>query len=321
MKQKHLARLAAFSVGVTGGAAFGDDHLGDEITEAECDLLFPFDCNDVCKELADCLLDGDILDCWDELDGLTTCAFPPPSPPAPPPLLVCPAGQHFAEGGGCHADHECGDDEIGGGDADCEACPDGEIPNEDGTACVTCEHGESGESSGVCAADPCGPDALDQAAINALSGIPKESRERGTVISCKQNKVEVGAWSFSGLDKCNVSVGIPHSQSCYSGGSKETGCNLSGVHTHPWFTWPDANGLKCRHFTISSKAIAAEVNKAGMEFSQVDLDTLKSGGFSRGHLGVADRSCIQAATLIFTGSWTHGSINGACTLPADLPEP
>ena len=58
-----------------------------------------------------------------------TRPIPPPRPPPLQPIL-------------------CGDDEIGGGHEDCEACPDGEVPNEDRTACVACAYGEA--SPGKC---------------------------------------------------------------------------------------------------------------------------------------------------------------------------
>ena len=56
----------------------------------------------------------------------------PPGMPAP----VCPAGTH-GHGDQCHADHVCGENEIGGGSKDCETCPDGTVPNEDKTECVS----------------------------------------------------------------------------------------------------------------------------------------------------------------------------------------
>jgi len=47
----------------------------------------------------------------------------------------CPAGTH-KHGGACHADHVCGDDQIGGGSVDCKNCPPGTDANEAGTDCV-----------------------------------------------------------------------------------------------------------------------------------------------------------------------------------------
>ena len=49
---------------------------------------------------------------------------------------ACPGGEHHHAGGGCHADHVCRDDEIGGGSEDCKSCPPGTDANEAGTDCV-----------------------------------------------------------------------------------------------------------------------------------------------------------------------------------------
>ena len=161
MKQKQLARLAVFLVGVMGGAAFGDDHVGGP--PEDC-LRYPWWCQGQCAELNACRSGNTPIggsDCQTQETNLRLCESSPP-PYVPPVVIVvppptCPAGQHLDEGE-CQADHECGDDETGGGAEECEACGDGEIPNPDGTACETCEHGES--SPGSCAADPCGKAAV-----------------------------------------------------------------------------------------------------------------------------------------------------------------
>ncbi|MDE0442825.1 MAG: hypothetical protein OXL38_11960 [Gammaproteobacteria bacterium] len=63
--------------------------------------------------------------------------------PGPPPgeiiiiPPICPEGKHL-HGGVCHADHVCGDGEIGGGGEDCEPCGEGSVPNNSKTACEAC---------------------------------------------------------------------------------------------------------------------------------------------------------------------------------------
>ena len=144
-----------------------------------------------------------------------------------------PGGPAFAEGGGCHADHECGDDEIGGGDEDCEPCGDGEVPNEDGSACVTCEHGEHALNPGTCA---CNQESVDDLAIDQLQKVPKNAWEHFEKYHCA-----------GGLDPA---VGFR----TYSTEGQEDVCSLDARpeimswaissiavgHSHPYFD-PDAD--------------------------------------------------------------------------------
>ena len=119
----------------------------------------------------------------------TVCSTDPVGPPPPqPPIIIivgppasCPAGQHPAEGGGCEDDHECGDDEIGGGSEECEKCGYGEVPNEDGTDCVDCEHGEY--EPGECAVQ-CSNHSLDWVVPWNLNPIPSEPWERLQSYTC-----------------------------------------------------------------------------------------------------------------------------------------
>ena len=81
-----------------------------------------------------------------ESEDFATCHVCDQAPP--PPILIrptivgpviialpgCIEGQH-RHGNACHADHVCGDDEIGGGSEECEACPEGQEPNAAKTEC------------------------------------------------------------------------------------------------------------------------------------------------------------------------------------------
>lgn len=170
MKQRQLARLAAFLAGVTGGAAFGHDHL----PPVECSQ-YPSWCRPYCYELNACRAGNTPIggsDCWTEENNLAFCELrgPPRERPVvivPPPQ--CPQGQHFnVNVGQCQADHECGDDELGGGSEECKRCGAGKVPNEDGTACLTCEHGESG-TPGICAE----PDYVVARCSRPLASLPE----------------------------------------------------------------------------------------------------------------------------------------------------
>ena len=82
-------------------------------------------------------LGSESLLCDIEKQRLDICVYNVPVVvPPPPPPPACPAGQHLTEGGQCQADHECGDDEIGGGSVECENCPPGTEANEAATECV-----------------------------------------------------------------------------------------------------------------------------------------------------------------------------------------
>lgn len=140
---------AAAVVGAMGGGAvLGDDHMSGE--HVDCSYV-PWDCLDECLELKWCVAipenDG-IADCLSERLALAACEADPGggsgggSGGGVVIIPGCPGGQHYHASGGCHADHECGDDEIGGGSEECQACGDGEAPNEDGTACRVCPDGE-----------------------------------------------------------------------------------------------------------------------------------------------------------------------------------
>ncbi|MYD97447.1 MAG: hypothetical protein F4X98_08690 [Gammaproteobacteria bacterium] len=313
MKQKQLARLAAFLAGVTGGAAFGHDHL----PPVNCSA-YPWWCQGYCYELNACRAGNTPIggsDCWTEENNLAFCELRAPfvqpvppvvAPPFVPPVVVapapaCPAGQHFSEGQ-CQADHECGDDEIGGGAVECQACGTGEVPNQDQTVCQ----------------EACGQAATDDAAKQALA-IGKKPREQGTALYCHENAVHRMPWSYSAAtNACSVTYSMKYTESCWAGGSKETGCNLSRTHTHPYFEYPKDKDVSCHGLKIGSKLGAYLRNKGGMNFS--DTDKINAASHQvEGHLGVSNRTCKKAYR------WSVGGaievFDGNCQDPPHPYEP
>ena len=135
---RYTTMLVATAV-IGGVVAFGDHHISG--AQVNCTTV-PHECYDECLALKFCLDNpegGDIGDCAAERSALAGCEAASGGGPGGGGGVIivpaCPGGQHYHAGGGCHADHECGDGEVGGGDEDCEACPDGTEPNEAGTAC------------------------------------------------------------------------------------------------------------------------------------------------------------------------------------------
>ena len=317
MELKHFWCAAAVFWGCT---ALGDHHGGGGGSGgwADCSSCANVNCYGECADLNACYLEGgDMVECSAERAAFETCCGSPPPVIIIPPSS-CPPGQHFNAQGQCQADHECHHDEIGGGSEECEECGPGEVPNEDGTACEECEHGEA--APGLCGHDPCGRDGTDFAAGDALwINYPnKEPTERATFLYCKNGIPEETAWKTApDSNRCSITVTYmqPYQKSCWRGGSKESGCNLSLVHTHPWFTWPDDNGAMCNGENINTALRADKWNAGGMEFSTDDVNAANAF-FVEGHLGVSDRSCARA--LRRTG-WKE-SIGGSCTPKHRLPK-
>ena len=214
------------------------------------------------------------------------------------PVLVCPSEFHL-HGDECHANHICERDQIGGGTEDCKTCPDGEAPNWKGKACNKCEHGES-DPPGQCLPDPaCGRGMTDLAAQIALSSKPRQPWEEGAMFVCKNKQISAYEWatSLGSKNVCSVSIVFPADQqpSCWSAGDhmKDRGCNLTVVHTHPFFVAERDHELKCGTESVSMDKVRVErLNLSNMNFSDQDLDMAKEYKVEA-HLGVSDRSVIK----------------------------
>ena len=252
-------------------------------------------------------------DCLTEENNLAACALNPPPFIPPPPVVVgpppaCPAGQHLTEGGQCHADHECGDDEIGGGSEECEPCGEGKVPDSAGSACVACPHGEtfSGECDHACDITP-----MENAAANALRGIPRRPYEDGTAFYCQADSLGTAPWVRSpSTNACTISITMPYQNSCWTGTTLSQPCNLASLHTHPYFTKAD-QGTICHRLPMTEN-YAKDMNNSGMEFSPADINADYFQGVD-GMLGVSDRSCVQANRVSSIGVAPAGAIDGSCT--------
>lgn len=226
----------------------------------------------------------------------TVCASDPIGPiggpiiwPLPAP---CPAGQHYHEEGGCQADHVCGKDQIGGGDEDCEACPDGEVPKEDGTECVACDHGES--SPGVCATAACSNDSLDNAAWWSLTSIPRDPWEELEAYICDANgNVGVPTWlgrSQGARDVCRLERSGPANSAAYG-------------HSHPYFEYPRDRWVVCDGEQLRTRNNIDDWNKDdgdGSKFGSGDKSTAKAVGKPM-YLVVPKRDKVKVYRKVGTG--------------------
>ena len=320
-----LRRLAFGASAICMAGAFADDHVF-----AQCGNDVPLACINGCEAYGDCIIRCEIFglcesdtatECWFRENDFRRCyENNVPVQPLPtgmttfPPWPSCPTGEH-RDGNGCQADHVCGDDEIGDGGTDCEPCGEGLVPNLDETACHSCPYGESGTSPGVCAADPCGLDAVDFAATEAMGGIPREPRERGVALFCLDDEIDSTAWVTSpATNACTVGISVPYGLSCWSGSSRSGGgCDLASIHTHPYFTEAD-RGTLCHGDPIDEQ-LAILYNNGSMDFSGADLSADNNDGVD-GYLGVSDRSCAKANRIVSGGA--PGVVAGTCT-PTPLP--
>ena len=194
----------------------------------------------------------------DDFESCHVCdRYQPPPPPnvvivVPPPTV-----------------YECGDDEIGGGETPCEACGDGEVPNEDGTACVTCEHAELPLTPGTCA---CDSPSVDDHAIQWLKDIPREPWEEYESYMCAGNTVPGPgplALSTNGQqDVCSVGV-TPDLVMALT-------LSIAVAHSHPYFDpkadYSGDNAVQCGSTTINSGREAGIFNNViGRQFSDADM--------------------------------------------------
>ena len=153
--------------------------------------------------------------------------------------------------------------------------------------------------------------ATDAAAVGALGEYAsKEPFERGVAIYCHNEEVAKHIWAKSSPgNACKVRVNMPYSESCWpgEGGNKATGCNLSLVHTHPWFTEDDAS-VMCHGDPVGDDLQRIfRLNRGGMRFSWEDEVEVRGGGIE-GHLGVSNRTCVKA----FRRSGRKETISGMC---------
>ena len=203
-------------------------------------------------------------------------------------------------------------------------CGPGKVPNDDGTACEMCDYGESSDTPGACAGDPCGIAEVDAAAKAGLEVFGKKNQEKarkpyetGRAHYCVNNKLVKSEWVSSGSDKCFVTMPrSPYQESCWVESPRPAdGCDLAGIHTHPYFTKADL-GKKCGDETLRSESDVIEANELGMDFQINDFNHAAFRGIDA-YLGVSDRSCVKGWRV----TSNYGSevvVSGTCT---ELPLP
>ena len=264
MKQRHLAGLAAILVGATGAVAFGDHHATGSLPDCS---FAPAHCTAECASLYSCLASpaGGFVECASESSAYESCRrLPPPIGPGNPGGIIirppsCPPGQHLTEGGQCHADHECGDDEIGGGSEECEPCGEGKVPNDDRTACLSCEWGELPGEPGRCSCDYA---AVDLVAKPSLLAVPQNPWEHVEQYQCSVGHVIVGTSTLSSANEDDVCVWeFPEDY-------LESTAVAFG-HSHPHFHWQNDEGTLCDGTRLSAGEIL-NMTSTNYKFSDYD---------------------------------------------------
>ena len=172
-------------------------------------------------------------------------------------------------GGAGIGNYKCGDDEIGGGSEECTKCGPGEVPNEAGTECVACEHGEF--EAGECAS-LCSNAELDSAAALSLGGIPREPWERLESYTCDSAGHMHIKWlgsSQNAREVCRIEItNAPKASSAYG-------------HSHPFFVWDRDKGIVCDGTPFRTEKEIDDWNKDdgdGAKFSPGDKRNAKSVG-------------------------------------------
>ena len=202
-----------------------------------------------------CTGGGETKSCAGALTG-TTASCSRRSPGADASCSACTDGHH-GQDGTCHADHACGDDEIGGGDQECSGCGDGVVPNAAGTACVACPQGrhEDDSAPGSCHADHvCGDDEIgggDRACVPCLAG--KAPNGDRTACACGTGEHEHDDHACHASGNCHGDGDCGEGEVCWNGscgarvdggwtpksngdwGScSETACGESGTQSRNW---------------------------------------------------------------------------------------
>jgi len=133
----------------------------------------------------------------------------------------------------------------------------------------------------------CWHSATDKVAKAALLGVPAEPKERGASVYCLNETVYIASWAMSTPDNaCQVAYANRYaSLSCWGGGSKTDGCNLSRAHTHPFFSYPRDKDVTCHGDKMDSKDRATRYNLSGRNFSPKDTANARSADVL-GHLGL-----------------------------------
>ena len=253
-------QMAGWAVSLMGAAiTWGDDHVLPPGPWAIDCSVYPASCRGHCTQLSDCIASGRMF-CDSYYDRLLQCATQtPPGPPIFVPPVECPAGQHLNDAGECQEDHECGDDEIGGGSEECEPCGDGEVPNPDGTACVSCDWGEMPLGPGTCR---CDAESLDALANSTMRNIPPEPWERGGSFVC------IGA----DPSVSNVTSSTEHeTEKCVLEDEPPPIGAVAVTHSHPVFDWPDDEGKTCGGKVLETEFDVLSENVKGMGHSPDDM--------------------------------------------------
>ena len=244
---RRLAKVAAFAASTAFAAEAVGDVWGYTTFSCTDEIVYRYD------TVAEACADHGIKAYMDSNEGIF------------PQCRVCDdddddGGAGIGGGGGAGiGNYKCGDDEIGGGETPCEPCGEGKVPNDDRTACLSCEWGELPGEPGRCSCDYA---AVDLVAKTSLLAVPQNPWEHVDQYQCRVGHVIVGTSTLSSANEDDVCVWeFPEDY-------LEPTAVAFG-HSHPHFHWQNDEGTLCDGTRLSAGEIL-NMTSTNYKFSDYD---------------------------------------------------
>ena len=251
--------------------------------------------------------DGNVVAYQQESDDFSCRLCENDPPPIAPSLPRCPPGQH-PHGSVCHRAHVCGEDQIGGGDADCEDCGDNSGPNSSGTACVCDDGYEDTDGDGNCT-ELCSQGVLDGTARSSLLPIPREPWERGEPYSCSGGAASVDSNNKTSSKERYRFLDYPTNSSANPGSGDVCrvaipigGNTAAAGHSHPHFVWNRDWLVICGGSPLRNRQAVRDANDDNRSMAPDDKAVAQSAQKPL-YLVVPERDHVKVYRKNDRGSW------------------